>query len=105
MTEIERWFNDTYGGFGFYLGPMIYDPYSFVPMRKVIHPNGFATTIKIMPEMANDISGGFVQLPDPLEEFKSLISGEMERLYGDDLRPKQIEPILRLKKFKLKQYD
>lgn len=103
MNEIEEWFMETYGGFGFLISPMVYNPFDFTPSRHVIHPNGYKTPIRIMSELANDLSGGFVPLPDPLAEFKEVISNEMVRLYADDLIPKQIEPHMRLKKFRLKQ--
>ena len=51
------------------------------------------THIKITPELANDLSGGFVPLPDPVEEQRNLIRTEIMRFLEEnskDFTPRKI---------------
>ena len=99
MNELEEWFEREFGSLGFYLTPMMYNPESFMPYRKVIYENT-PTNIIITPEVANDIRGGFVPLPDPALEVKQLIS-ERLLLFLEEKKGKDFKPIQKLNKFKL----
>lgn len=81
MDEISQWFEQEFGHLGFMVTPAIYNPDDFTPIRGVLfrHPriNGghtFKTNLRITPELANDISGGFVHLPDPVLVHKQLLT-------------------------------
>lgn len=96
MGEIEEWFEREFGHLGFDLTPTMYDPFSFVPCRKVMY-GGMMTHIKVTPELANDLSGGFVPLPDPVEEMRNLIRGEIMRFLDEN--PRDFTPKKRITKF------
>ena len=100
MNEIEEWFLEEFGHLGFDLTPMIYCPESFEPFRRVIYENEVVPYIKITPEVANDVTGGFVPLPDPTIEYKILI-GETLLLFLKERKGKDFKPKQKLNKFKL----
>lgn len=100
MTEIEEWFLGEFGHLGFSLTPMIYCPESFEPFRRVIYENEVLPHIRITPELVNDITGGFVPLPDPVREVKQLIAEQL-LLFLKEKKPKGFKPTQKLNKFKL----
>jgi hypothetical protein len=103
MGEIEEWFEREFGHLGFDLTPTMYNPNDFSPQRGVIYNDGTSnlcdmmTHIKIIPELANDLSGGFVPLPDPVEEMRNLIRGEIMRFLDEN--PRDFTPKKRITKF------
>ena len=85
MGEIEEWFLESFGCYGFYIGPTIYNPFDFVPTRPILLTRDgetINTRLSITPEMANDLSGGFVPLPDPVQEYKDLMTNTIYEMYG-----------------------
>ena len=100
MNEIEEWFLEEFGHLGFDLTPMIYCPESFVPFRRVIYENEVVTNIRITPELAQDVTGGFVPLPDPIIELRNYIREVLLR-FLEERKPKDFKPIQKLNKFKL----
>jgi hypothetical protein len=100
MNEMEEWFLNEFGHLGFDLTPMIYCPESFEPSRRVIYENEVIPHIRITPEVANDVRGGFVPLADPVGELKQLIVEELLR-FLKERKPKDFKPIQKLSKFKL----
>jgi hypothetical protein len=72
MGEIVEWFLREFGHLGFDVTPIIYDPFTFTPVRKVTYRNRM-TNILITPEITNDISSGFGGIPDPVVEYKQLL--------------------------------
>ena len=84
MGEIERWFLEEYSRYGFSIGQTLYDPYTFSPMKPVMlttHQGQRMTRIKIVPEMADDVTlpGG----RDPNDDFKDIITQQMTEQYGE----------------------
>ena len=100
MNEMEEWFLNEFGHLGFDLTPMMYSPESFEPFRRVIYENEVVPNIKITPEVAHDVTGGFVPLPDPVREVKQLIA-ETLLLFLEEKKDKDFKPIQKLNKFKL----
>lgn len=100
MNEIEEWFLNEFGHLGFDLTPMIYCPESFEPFRRVIYENGVIPHIRIIPKVANDVTGGFVPLPDPVREVKQLIAEQL-LLFLEERKGKDFKPMQKLNKFKL----
>ncbi len=100
MNEIEEWFLNEFGHLGFDLTPMIYCPESFEPFRRVIYENEVVPNIKIRPAVANDVTGGFVPLPDPVREVKQLIAEQL-LLFLEEKKDKDFKPIQKLNRFKL----
>ena len=81
-----------FGHLGFELTPVLYNPFDFTPSKGVMYGNRM-THIKITPELANDLSGGFVPLPDPVEEQRNLIRTEIMRFLEEnskDFTPRKI---------------
>ncbi len=97
---MEEWFLNEFGHLGFDLTPMIYCPESFEPVRMVIYENEVIPNIRITPALANDVTGGFVPLPDPVREVKQLIAEQL-LLFLKERKPKDFKPIQKLSKFKL----
>ena len=97
---MEEWFLNEFGHLGFDLTPMIYCPESFEPFRRVIYENEVIPNIRITPALANDVTGGFVPLPDPVREVKQLIAEQL-LLFLKERKPKDFKPIQKLSKFKL----
>tara|TARA_R110000751_G_scaffold303019_1_gene417398 strand:+ start:567 stop:869 length:303 start_codon:yes stop_codon:yes gene_type:complete len=100
MNEIEEWFLEEFSHLGFDLTPMVYCPESFEPFRKVIYENEVIPHIRITPEVANDVTGGFVPLPDPVREVKQLIAEQL-LLFLEEKKDKDFKPIQKLNRFKL----
>lgn len=100
MNEIEEWFLEEFGHLGFDLTPMIYCPESFEPFRRVIYENEVVPYLKITPTVANDVTGGFVPLPDPVREVKQLIAEQL-LLFLEEKKDKDFKPKQKLNKFKL----
>lgn len=100
MNEIEEWFLEEFGHLGFDLTPMIYCPESFEPFRRVIYENEVVPYLKIRPAIANDVTGGFVPLPDPVREVKQLIAEQL-LLFLEEKKDKDFKPKQKLNKFKL----
>lgn len=112
MDEISQWFEQEFGHLGFIVSPLMYDPENFIPHRGVLFRhariNGghtFKTHLRITPGLANDLSGGFGNLPDPVLEYKQLLTEAVNTfleshglpLYGlTDFKPTQ-----KLNRFKL----
>lgn len=92
MGEIERWFEREFGPLGFYLTPLMYNPNDFTPMRGVMYNNGNEdcnlcgrlTSIKITPELANDITLPFGTTPE--DEYKDFLTREIERFLNEQTR-------------------
>lgn len=97
---MEEWFLNEFGHLGFDLTPMIYCPESFEPFRRIIYENEVIPNIRITPVLANDVTGGFVPLPDPVREVKQLIAEQL-LLFLKEKKPKDFKPIQKLSKFKL----
>ena len=100
MNEIEEWFLNEFGHLGFSLTHTMCSPESFEPFRKVIYENEVIPHIKITPEVSNDVTGGFVPLPDPVREVKQLIAEQL-LLFLEEKKPKDFKPMQKLNKFKL----
>jgi len=100
MNELEEWFLEEFGPLGFDLTPMMYCPEWSAPFRKVIYENETIPHIKIITEVSNDVTGGFVPLPDPVLEIKQLIVEQL-LLFLEEKKGKDFKPIQKLNKFKL----
>lgn len=83
MGEIETWFLEEFGHLGFTVTPTLYNPFDFTPSKGVMY-NDRMTNIKIVPEMVQDISGGFVPLPDPVVEYKQLLREAVELFLNEN---------------------
>jgi hypothetical protein len=97
VDEIVEWFLGEFGHLGFDVTPIIYNPFSFIPRRKVTYYNR-VTNISITPEIANDISGGFAGIPDPVVEYKQLLREAVYRFL--DERKRVFTPIKKITKLK-----
>jgi hypothetical protein len=100
MNELEEWFLEEFGPLGFSLTTIMCSPESFEPFRRVIYENEVIPHIKIIPEVSNDVTGGFVPLPDPVREVKQLIAEQL-LLFLEEKKPKDFKPTQKLNKFKL----
>jgi len=100
MNEIEEWFLEEFGPLGFGLTTMMYCPEWFAPFRRVIYENEVVPHIKIITEVSNDVTGGFVPLPDPVREVKQLIAEQL-LLFLEERKGKDFKPMQKLNKFKL----
>jgi hypothetical protein len=103
VDEIEEWFEREFGHLGFTLTPIMYDPTMFTPMKGVMFENGDGlrlTRMRIVPELANDVTGGFAPLPDPEQERRDLITREIYR-FLDKQEPKNFTPKKNITKHKL----
>lgn len=90
MGEIETWFLGEFGHLGFDVTPMIYDPFTFTPVRKVTYRNRM-TNILITPEM----SGGYFE---PIVEYKQLLIYSIDRFLTEQKR--DFTPIKKISKLK-----
>ena len=99
MNEIEEWFLEEFGHLGFDLTPMMYNPESFTPVRRVIYEGEVIPFLQITPEIARDLSSAFLGV-DVVEEYRNLIR---ERLlqFLEERKPKDFKPMQKLNKFKL----
>lgn len=100
MNEIEEWFLNEFGHLGFDLTPMMYNPEWFTPVRKVIYEGEVVPYIQITPYVSQDITGGFVPLPDPIIELRNYIRETLLR-FLEERKLKDFKPIQKLNKFKL----
>lgn len=112
MDEISQWFEQEFGHLGFIVSPLMYDPENFIPHRGVLfrHPqiNGghtFKTHLRITPGLANDLSGGFGHLPDPVLEHKQLLTEAVNTFLESHGLPldglTDFKPIKKISKLKL----
>jgi len=53
---MEDWFLEEFGPYGFTLTQTLYDPDTFTPCKKVIHPKVFFTSINLTEEITNDLN-------------------------------------------------
>ena len=101
MNEIEEWFLEEFGHLGFVLTPMLYNPESFTPVRKVIYRGEVVPYIQITPEVAQDLS---LQHPDlgvdVVEELRNYIREALLR-FLEKRKDKDFKPMQKLNKFKL----
>jgi hypothetical protein len=113
MEEIEIWFEEEFGHLGFSLTPIMYNPFDFTPMKGVMFENEDGlrlTRIRVTPALANDLSGGFVPLPDwswPVQELRELIRQEIYRFLDEPVyvnqslnKPKDFTPKKKITKLK-----
>ena len=97
MEEIEKWFLEKYGGFGFRVGGTLIDTVTLAPYKPIYDPNGRCIRIKIKPQ-------GSGRMRRPLEVAKTVISNEMTYLYGDRYSD-PLKPVKTLDIFKLRRYE
>ena len=88
-----EWFLEEFGPYGFTLTQTLYDPETFSPSKKVIHPNGYFTRINLTPELANDLRGWGVTYESQVEDYRELIRQELYRQYPEVFKPKDFKPI------------
>jgi len=98
MNEIEEWFLEEFGHLGFDLTPMMYNPESFTPVRKVIYEGEVVPYIQITPEVARDLSSAF--WVDAVEELRNLIREALLQ-FLEERKGKDFKPMQKLNKFKL----
>ena len=101
MNEIEEWFLEEFGHLGFDLTPMMYNPESFTPVRKVIYEGEEVPYLQITPEVAQDLP--LQQLyfgVDVVEELRNYIREVLLR-FLENRKDKDFKPIQKLNKFKL----
>ena len=98
MNEIEEWFLNEFGHLGFDLTPMMYNPESFTPVRKVIYEGEEVPYLQITPEIARDLSSAFGV--DAVEELRNLIR-ERHLRFLEERKDKDFKPMQKLNKFKL----
>ena len=79
---------------------VLYNPESFTPVRRVIYEGEVVPYVQITPTVANDVTGGFVPLPDPVREVKQLIAEQL-LLFLEEKKDKDFKPKQKLNKFKL----
>lgn len=98
---MEEWFLEEFGPYGFTLTQTLYNPDTFTPCKKVIHPKGFLTSINLTPEIANDVNGWSVPSKEwVIEECKILIREELYRSYSEVFERKDFLPKQKLEQFK-----
>lgn len=73
MSEIEEWFLREFGELGFSVGPLIYDPFTFAPYKKIMYNNQL-TRLTITLNMINDSLGY-----DLIEDYKETLTISVER--------------------------
>ena len=95
MGEMEEWFLNEYGHLGFTTTPTIYNPFSFTPIKKIMY-NGRLTNISVVPELVNDISGGFVPF-DSTQDYKVLLNDAVSRFLNEYQRT--FTPVKNITKF------
>ena len=98
---MEEWFLEEFGPYGFTLTQTLYNPDTFTPCKKVIHPKGFFTSINLTEEITNDLNGWSVSSKEWLiEELKILIREELYRSYPEVFERKDFLPKQKLEQFK-----
>ena len=99
MNEIEEWFLEEFGHLGFELTPMVYCPYSFDPVRKVIYRGEEVPHMRIATRLlAHDLSSAFDV--DVVEEYRTLVRQGVLR-FLENRKDKDFKPMQKLNKFKL----
>jgi len=94
-----QWFLSEFGQYGFTLSVTQYHPDFFTPSKVVCEPgSGRFTRIRLSPELADDLRGGFVPYEHHVEGLRELVRMEMRRQYGHLLR-KDFKPIEKLPKY------
>ena len=105
MDDIVEWFESEFGSLGFSLTPLIYDPYTFSPVRGVRFklPNGgpmTLTRIRITPNINIDMA-----LDIPIDEYKELIRNEIVFFLENEIsvinKEKDFKPTKKINKLKL----
>ena len=102
MNNVEEWFLNEFGRYGFSLSPTMYDPFNFVPCKAVMVTDGQCglrkTNIKITPELADDLRGWGMVTDHHVEALRELIRMEIRRQYGHllggDFKPNKKIPKL-----------
>ena len=98
---MDEWFLEEFGPYGFTLTQTLYDPDTFTPCKKVIHPKGFLTSINLTPEIANDVNGWSVPSKEwVIEECKILIREHLLNTYPEVFERKDFLPKQNLDQFK-----
>jgi hypothetical protein len=99
--NFEEWFLSEFGRYGFSLSPTMYDPFTFMPCKAVMVADGCGlrkTSIKITPELSDDLRGWGVPYDHHVEGLRELIRMEIRRQYGHlidrDFKPNKIIPKL-----------
>jgi hypothetical protein len=83
MNEIEEWFLNEFGYLGFSLTPTLYDPQTFLPIKKVIFMN-MNTNIDLKPGQPTH-----------------LLMAKMLKFLRKINKDKDFRPIKKINKFKL----
>jgi hypothetical protein len=99
--NFEEWFLSEFSQYGFSLSPVMYNPFNFVPYKAVMVADGCGlrkTSIKITPELSDDLRGWAVPHDHHVEGLRELVRMEMRRQYGHllgvDFKPTKIIPKL-----------
>lgn len=97
---MDDWFLVEFGPYGFRLSPTIYNPDSFSPTKKVIHPDGFPTPVMLTPELADDLRGWGISYEYMVETYKDHIRQTLSNMYPEVFGSKDFSPKQRLEQFK-----
>ena len=102
---MEEWFLEEFGSYGFTVTQTLYNPDTFTPCKKVIHPDGFETSVNLMSDLVDDLSGWSLKIGTPscewvIEEMRNLIREELYRSYPEVFERKDFTPKQNLNKFK-----
>jgi hypothetical protein len=69
MDEIEEWFLQEFSHLGFTTTPLMYDPFTYIPIKKVIYNNRI-TNISISSDLAHDLS---YYIDNHIQSYKEMI--------------------------------
>ena len=98
---MDEWFLEEFGPYGFTVSHTVYDPNTFTPSKKVIHPRGFMTSINLSSEIVNDVSGWSVPSKEwVIEELKIVIREHLLSTYPEVFKLKDFKPNQYLRQFK-----
>ena len=98
---MEEWFLEEFGSYGFTVTQTLYNPDTFTPCKKVIHPDGFETSIILTEEITNDLNGWSVSSKEwVIEECKILIREHLLNTYPEVFERKNFLPKQNLSQFK-----
>lgn len=98
---MKEWFLNEFGSYGFTVTPIEYDPNTFTPCMKVIHPKGFKTRINLIPDLVDDLNGWSVPSREwVIEEMCNIIREELYRSYPEVFERKDFLPKQKLEQFK-----
>jgi len=98
---MEEWFLEEFGPYGFTLTQTLYNPDTFTPYKKVIHPKGFFTSINLREEITNDLDGWLVPSEEwTIEQCKILIREHLLNTYPEVFEKKDFLPKQNLNQFK-----